>query len=189
VTGICISEVSTKCVNYPDTYTTRPAAHRDRVFERGSSHHGSSCLRALPGTRPAADADFAVWGRRSPYVDSSALPRPVGRGSPRVRGRCALQNGDRGRAAAVTTPSNASGRGWNWDDEESSAASGQVMGPALPNSPPSPFSPDSGLDNALRCSAFVLMEVETLGVARSLGWKVHMRCGYRKSTRSMRRCV
>jgi hypothetical protein len=23
------------------------------------------------------------------------------------------------------------------------------------------------------CSAFVLMEVETLGVARSLGWKVH----------------
>ena len=35
------------------------------------------------------------------------------------------------------------------------------------------------------------MEVETLGVARSLGWKVHMRCsdGYRESTRSMRRCV
>jgi hypothetical protein len=25
-------------------------------------------------------------------------------------------------------------------------------------------------------STFVLMEVETLGVARSLGWKVHMRC-------------
>jgi hypothetical protein len=38
---------------------------------------------------------------------------------------------------------------------------------------------------------FVLMEVETLGVARSLGWKVHMRCanGYRQETRSMRRCV
>ena len=37
----------------------------------------------------------------------------------------------------------------------------------------------------------VLMEVETLGMARSLGWKVHMRCasGYRESTRSMRRCV
>ena len=35
------------------------------------------------------------------------------------------------------------------------------------------------------------MEVETLGVARSLGWKVHMRCanGYREDTRSMRRCV
>jgi hypothetical protein len=29
------------------------------------------------------------------------------------------------------------------------------------------------------------MEVETLGVARSLGWKVHMRCanGYRLETR------
>ena len=39
---------------------------------------------------------------------------------------------------------------------------------------------------------FVLMEVETLGVARSLGWKVHMRCanGYRQETRSMRRvCI
>ena len=35
------------------------------------------------------------------------------------------------------------------------------------------------------------MEVETLGVARSLGWKGHMRCanGYREGTRSMRRCV
>ena len=35
------------------------------------------------------------------------------------------------------------------------------------------------------------MEVETLGVARSLGWRVHMRCndGYRLETRSMRRCV
>jgi len=35
------------------------------------------------------------------------------------------------------------------------------------------------------------MDVETLGVARSLGWKVHMRCanGYRQETRSMRRCV
>jgi hypothetical protein len=50
---------------------------------------------------------------------------------------------------------------------------------------------NSGLDNAGQCSIFVLMEVETLGVARSLGWKVHMRCadGYRESTRSMRRCV
>jgi hypothetical protein len=35
------------------------------------------------------------------------------------------------------------------------------------------------------------MEVETLGVARSLSWRVHMRCanGYRLETRSMRRCV
>jgi hypothetical protein len=35
------------------------------------------------------------------------------------------------------------------------------------------------------------MEVETLGVARSLGWKVHMRCanGYREETRSIRKCV
>jgi hypothetical protein len=41
------------------------------------------------------------------------------------------------------------------------------------------------------CSTFVLMEVETLGVARSLSWKVHMRCadGYRESTRSIRKCV
>jgi len=33
--------------------------------------------------------------------------------------------------------------------------------------------------------------VETLGAAKSLGWKVHMRCdgGYRQETRSMRRCV
>jgi hypothetical protein len=32
------------------------------------------------------------------------------------------------------------------------------------------------------------MEVETLGVARSLGWRIHMRCngGYRQETRSMR---
>jgi hypothetical protein len=32
---------------------------------------------------------------------------------------------------------------------------------------------------------------DPLGVARSLGWKVHMRCanGYRLETRSMRRCV
>jgi hypothetical protein len=40
-------------------------------------------------------------------------------------------------------------------------------------------------------STFVLMEVKTLGAARSLGWKVHMRCahGYWEGTRSMRRCV
>jgi hypothetical protein len=33
------------------------------------------------------------------------------------------------------------------------------------------------------------MQVETLGVARSLGWLVHMRCanGYRLETRSMRK--
>ena len=38
------------------------------------------------------------------------------------------------------------------------------------------------LTTPTKCSTFVLMEVETLGVARSLGWKVHMRCanGYRE---------
>jgi hypothetical protein len=48
-----------------------------------------------------------------------------------------------------------------------------------------------GLTAAVRRSTSVLMEVETLGVARSLGWKVHMRCanGYRLETRSMRKCV
>jgi hypothetical protein len=50
---------------------------------------------------------------------------------------------------------------------------------------------DWSLDPSAHCSTFVLMEVETLGVARSLGWKVHMRCanGYRLETRSMRKCV
>jgi len=35
------------------------------------------------------------------------------------------------------------------------------------------------------------MEVETLGTARSLGWKVRMRRtkGYREGTKSMRRCI
>jgi hypothetical protein len=35
------------------------------------------------------------------------------------------------------------------------------------------------------------MEVETLGVARSLSWKVHMRRanGYRQESRSIRKCV
>jgi hypothetical protein len=50
----------------------------------------------------------------------------------------------------------------------------------------------SRLDRAdNRCSTFVLTQVETIGVARRLGWKVHMRCanGYRLETRSMRRCV
>ena len=60
---------------------------------------------------------------------------------------------------------------------------------------PMPLDPAAGLTaltDPRRCSTFVLMdEVETLGVARSLGWKVHMRCakGYRESTRSIRRCV
>jgi hypothetical protein len=51
--------------------------------------------------------------------------------------------------------------------------------------------PTGSLTGAAKCSTFVLMEVETLGVARSLGWKVHMHCanGYRQETRSMRRCV
>jgi hypothetical protein len=49
----------------------------------------------------------------------------------------------------------------------------------------------SRLDNAAQCSFFVLMEVETLGMARSLGWRVHMRCaqGYREGTKSMRRRI
>jgi hypothetical protein len=35
------------------------------------------------------------------------------------------------------------------------------------------------------------MELQKLGVARSLGWKVHMRWikSYREGTRSIRRCV
>ena len=53
--------------------------------------------------------------------------------------------------------------------------------------------PDSSeeLDNAPGCSLYVLMEVETLGTARSLGWKVHMRCtqGYREGPKSMRRRI
>ena len=36
----------------------------------------------------------------------------------------------------------------------------------------------------------VLMEAETLGMALSLGWRVHMRCsGFQEGTRSMRRFV
>ena len=48
-----------------------------------------------------------------------------------------------------------------------------------------------GLTGAEPLFHFVLMEVETLGIARSLGWKVHMRCahGYREGTKSIRRCV
>jgi hypothetical protein len=47
------------------------------------------------------------------------------------------------------------------------------------------------LDKAAECSSSVLMEVETLGMARSLGWKVHMRCshGCREGMKSIRRCV
>jgi hypothetical protein len=47
------------------------------------------------------------------------------------------------------------------------------------------------LDRTDQVFRFLLMEVETLGVAGSLGWKVHMRCAnrYREGTSSMRRCV
>ena len=40
-------------------------------------------------------------------------------------------------------------------------------------------------------STFLLVELETLGIVRSLGWNVHMRCahGYWEGTSSMRRCV
>ncbi len=53
------------------------------------------------------------------------------------------------------------------------------------------YRPQTGLDNRAVCSLYVLMEVETLGMARSLGWKVHMRCaqGYREGMKSTRRCV
>ena len=36
-----------------------------------------------------------------------------------------------------------------------------------------------------------LPEVETLGMERSLGWRVHMRCaqGYREGMKSIRRCI
>ncbi len=55
----------------------------------------------------------------------------------------------------------------------------------------SPRQPQTALTQAARRSTFVLMEVETLGIARSLGWRVHMRCsdGYREGTKSMRRCT
>lgn len=48
-----------------------------------------------------------------------------------------------------------------------------------------------GLTRSALRSCFVLMEFETLGIARSLGWKVHMRCaqGYREGMKSMRWCV
>src|SRR5271157_5673469 len=48
-----------------------------------------------------------------------------------------------------------------------------------------------GLDKISQRSTFILMEVETLGIARSLGWRVHMRCsdGYREGAKSIRRCV
>jgi hypothetical protein len=50
---------------------------------------------------------------------------------------------------------------------------------------------EKGLAGASQCSTFVLVEIETLGIARSLGWRVHMRCldGHRESTKSVRRCV
>ena len=53
------------------------------------------------------------------------------------------------------------------------------------------YAPPAGLTTTAKCSTFVLMQVETLGVARFLGWRVHMRCanGYREGTRSMRKCV
>jgi hypothetical protein len=53
------------------------------------------------------------------------------------------------------------------------------------------ISPPPPLTGEGECSTFVLMEVETLSVARRLGWNVYMRCaeGYRESTKSTRRCV
>ena len=43
----------------------------------------------------------------------------------------------------------------------------------------SPGTERGSLDNSDDYSTFVLMEVETLGIARSLGWRVHMRCARR----------
>ena len=53
------------------------------------------------------------------------------------------------------------------------------------------YAADGSLGAPRWISIFVLLEVDTLGVAPSLGWKVHMRCasGYRLKMRSMRRCV
>jgi hypothetical protein len=84
----------------------------------------------------------------------------------------------RGMAAAAPVETGGDGR---WRVVEPPAQTPAWIGPVA----------RSALDNANRCSTSVLMEVETLGAARSLGWKVHMRCadGYREGTRSMRRCV
>ena len=48
-----------------------------------------------------------------------------------------------------------------------------------------------GVDFGDKCSTFVLMQVETLGIARSLGWKVHMRCAYgqRDGMKRVRECI
>src|ERR1700685_3902986 len=47
------------------------------------------------------------------------------------------------------------------------------------------------LGKTLRCSLSVCMQVETLGMARSLGWKAYMRCahGPRDRMKRVRECV
>jgi len=49
----------------------------------------------------------------------------------------------------------------------------------------------AALDRAHPCSSYVLMQVETLGIARSVGWKAHMRRahGPRDGMKRVRECV
>jgi hypothetical protein len=49
----------------------------------------------------------------------------------------------------------------------------------------------AALDRAHPRSLYVLMPVETLGIARSVGWKVHTRCahGPRDGMKRVRECV
>jgi hypothetical protein len=80
-----------------------------------------------------------------------------------------------------------------WLGQRSLVTNQQGRSSERPNCGPVAYccAPPSGLTGPRICSTFVLMEVETLGIARSLGWRLHMRCasGYREGTRSMRRCV
>jgi hypothetical protein len=48
-----------------------------------------------------------------------------------------------------------------------------------------------GIDIVDKCSAVVLMQMETLGIARSLGGKMHMRCAYgqRGGMKRIRECA
>jgi hypothetical protein len=57
--------------------------------------------------------------------------------------------------------------------------------------PRAPPSSRASLTKAPHCSLSVPMQVETLGIARSLGWKVHMRCAHcpRDGTKRVRECL
>jgi hypothetical protein len=73
----------------------------------------------------------------------------------------------------------------------SSFASGRVMRARYIEFPLSPLSPTLDLTTRTIVPLLFSWKSRRLGVARSFGWKVHMRCtdGYRESTKSMRRCV